>query len=486
MTHVRLIPRRAALGATVLTLAAAFVVIQIRPAAALVFTPTRFDDPTPDGCAPGGADCSLRETIMSANGNPGPDTITLPPGTYTLTRTGEDSTAVTGDLDISSGGVTISGADAGSTTINGDGATTDDPVFQLLPSADATISGVTITGGQNPFDGGGISANSAVLGLTDSILTNNASGAAGGGIGALSSTVSLTNVTIKDNQATAGAGVVVGGTASLVNATVSHNAAKESGGGIITTTGSITINNTTIAGNTADSDNVLTFPPEGGGGIRIFGGTVTMRNTIVAGNIVGAVGGDPDCSGTVTSQGYNLVQTATGCSGLGGPGDMTGVDPLLGPLVTQGGPTPTHAPLPGSPAVDHGSPTAPGSGGDACATTDQRGITRPQLARCDVGAHEVQASELPTCFGKAPTAVGTNGPDAIKTSSKADVILAFGDKDVVNASGGNDRVCGGEGNDKLKGAAGKDKLKGEKGKDTCIGGSGKDKAVKCERLKTVP
>jgi hypothetical protein len=213
---------------------------------------------------------------------------------------------------------------------------------------------------------------------------------------------------------------------------------------------------------------------------------VTLSNTIIAGNKVGTLGGDPDCSGPVISHGYNLVESTTGCAGLGSPGDLLGVDPLLGPLTTQGGTTPTHPPLPGSPVIDHGNPAPPGSGGDACPDTDQRGVARPQLAGCDIGAHEVQASDLPTCFGKAPTAVGTNGPDDIKASSKADIILGFGDKDVINASGGNDRVCGGEGNDKLKGAAGKDKLKGEKGKDTCIGGSGKDKAVKCERLKTIP
>ncbi len=477
--------RMASLASCALVLAGAIIVAEARPAAALPFTVTQFDDPAPDGICD--ADCPLRDAILASNASVGADTITVPAGTYTLSRPGSDDIAAFGDLDIT-GQVTITGAGAGSTTIDGNGVTTNDRVFDIRPGGDATISGLKITGGQHPAeDGGGIKVGAATLVLTDSVVTGNTSEEAGGGIvGSGSSTVSLTGVAISDNQALGGGGLFLNGNAALVNVTISHNAAEAAGGGILTGSGTTTINNTTVTGNTADSDSVLVAPPEAGGGIARLGGTVTVRNTIVAGNKLGTVGADPDCSGTITSQGYNLVQNTTGCSGLGGPGDLTGVDPLLGPLATQGGPTPTHAPLPGSPAVDHGSPTAPGSGGDACATTDQRGVARPQLVGCDIGAHEVQASELPTCFGKAPTAVGTDGPDAMKTTSKADVILGFGDKDVVNASGGNDRVCGGDGNDKLKGAAGKDKLKGEKGKDTCIGGSGKDKAVTCERLKTIP
>ena len=64
--------------------------------------------------------------------------------------------------------------------------------------------------------------------------------------------------------------------------------------------------------------------------------------------------------------------------------NITGVNPMLGPLAGN-----VMALLPGSPAINAGSPGAPGSGGSACALTDQRGIFRPQGARCDIGAFEV-------------------------------------------------------------------------------------------------
>src|SRR5207247_8006141 len=99
--------------------------------------------------------------------------------------------------------------------------------------------------------------------------------------------------------------------------------------------------------------------------------------------------------GTVTSHGYNL-SSDNGGGFLNGPGDQINTDPLLGPLQDNGGPTLTHAPLPGSPAIDAGDPnfTPP-------PYYDQRGpcYRRVYGRRIDVGSVEVQR---PRCLTPAP------------------------------------------------------------------------------------
>ncbi len=70
------------------------------------------------------------------------------------------------------------------------------------------------------------------------------------------------------------------------------------------------------------------------------------------------------------SDGYNLIQNTNACTITGNTtGNIYGIDPLLGPLQDNGGPTFTHALLPGSPAIDAGNAFG--------LTTDQRGFPRP-------------------------------------------------------------------------------------------------------------
>src|ERR1700757_1679811 len=111
------------------------------PAAANTYTGDVSGDPSPRGCNPGS--CSLREAVIAANANPGPDTIVIPAMTITLAigGRGEDA-AATGDLDLTDD-VTISGAGAGSTIIDGGGL---DRVFDVRAGT-ASISGVTIRNG---------------------------------------------------------------------------------------------------------------------------------------------------------------------------------------------------------------------------------------------------------------------------------------------------------------------------------------------------
>src|SRR5204862_989162 len=90
--------------------------------------------------------------------------------------------------------------------------------------------------------------------------------------------------------------------------------------------------------------------------------------------------------GTVTSHGYNL-SSDDGSGNLNGPGDQINTDPLLGPLQNKGGPTLTHALLPGSPAIDAGNPNFTPPPFD-----DQRGpgFDRVVNGRIDKGSFEVQ------------------------------------------------------------------------------------------------
>src|SRR5262249_37896327 len=121
----------------------------------------------------------------------------------------------------------------------------------------------------------------------------------------------------------------------------------------------------------------------------------------LGGTILGAGGSGENIfndGATVTSLGYN-VSSDSGGGFLTGPGDQIDTDPMLGPLQANGGPTFTHALLPGSPAIDAGDPnfTPP-------PFYDQRGpdFWRVRNGRIDVGSFEVQAGATPT-----PTATAT-------------------------------------------------------------------------------
>jgi hypothetical protein len=161
-----------------------------------------------------------------------------------------------------------------------------------------------------------------------------------------------------------------------------------------------------------------------GGGVTA--GNVVLRNTIVAGNAA------DDCIvASSTGDAYNI--DGDGSCGLSGT-DQSAVAPLLGPLADNGGPTLSHALLVGSPALDMGSPAVPGSGGMACETTDQRGVTRPDGSRCDVGAFEGTDTTTtpPTCTrlprGDCQSALGARSKVTLKS------VAAYHTKDKLSWS----------------------------------------------------
>lgn len=375
-----------------------------RPSSAAIRTVTDFGD-TVSGGAPG----QLRLEINAAA--PG-DTIVIPAGTITLTgASGEDANA-SGDLDLTKG-LTIQGAGAGATVVDGGDI---DRVFHILSGASVAISGLTIRGGLAPIEfltrGGGVFIEAGTLNITDCIISDNTSPGTGGGLyNNGGSNLTVANSTISDNTGYAGGGIYnigilsisgstvsdnvalghggglanLGGTATATNCTFSGNSAATDGGGL-SGNGLTTLNNVTITDNIADDDNNGTGD---GGGIAAAGGFI-LKNTLLAGN-TDRGGEAPDCSLTsISSDGHNLLGDVSGCGFAASTGDLIGasgspIDPLLGPLADNGGPTDTHLLLPGSPAID---------AGDACPDTDQRGESRPAdgddngSAICDIGAVE--------------------------------------------------------------------------------------------------
>ena len=361
-------------------------------------------------CATASGTCTLRAAIQESNAMAGSNTVELPAGTYLLTLPGSGGDAQ-GDLNIN-GSVRILGAGATNTLIDGNGGRLNTRIF-LVQSGSLQVQDVTLQNGGSPIvpegggiridagsvfltrvvmtgneaysNGGAIAMFAGLLSITDSTLDSNIVTSRGGGLYAsTNTTIGITRSTFSNNQSTLGGAIQNFGTLTLENSTVSGNSGSAGTGGIINV-GSMDLNNVTITNNTSNEESAGRA-----GGISGDGGVLNLRNTLIAGNH-NTAGGSPDCAGTLTSQGHNLIQNTMGCTIVGTTtGNKLGVNPLLGPLANNGGPTRTHSLGATSPAREAGNPAAPGSSSTACRTTDQRGVNRPQGARCDIGAVERQ------------------------------------------------------------------------------------------------
>jgi hypothetical protein len=251
-----------------------------------------------------------------------------------------------------------------------------------LTITNSTLSGNTAGSVNNPAVAGGGIYNLGTLTIVNSTVSaNTAGGISGGGGGIFSAgTLTVVNSTVSDNTASIGAGIDNAGDASTVtitNSTFSGNAASAYGGACFNA-GTLQIANSTLSDNSASI----------GGGILVFG-PLQIGNTILN---RGDSGANIDSFGevTVTSLGYNLSSDDAG-GHLTGPGDQINTDPVLGPLQDNGGPTITHALLPGSPAIGAGDPafTPP-------PLFDQRGpgFDRVVNGRIDIGSFEVQTQTV--------------------------------------------------------------------------------------------
>ncbi|RPJ44002.1 MAG: right-handed parallel beta-helix repeat-containing protein, partial [Chloroflexi bacterium] len=366
-------------------------------------------------CATAQGGCSLRAAVMEANAHAGPDTIALTPGDFglTITGSGEDQSA-TGDLDILDP-VFIRGEGRGSTRIL---CSTGEGCFDLKTSA--SLTGVTLSGGgvrlsYPPYPGtelnlsdceieqgsvnlantrarihgcrihhgSGVSLiDGAAVSLQNTAIdANNVQG-----IYAIGSTVHIYNSTLSANQ---GGGIFInGGQLHIANSTISGN---QGGSGILAQNASVEIASSTIV------KNVASTAGSGGGISASNGATVALRNTILADNTNATA---PNCSAatgaTVTSKGYNILSSTTGCTVSAVTGDQFNVDPLIESMLKDnGGHTQTHTLQTKSRAIDRGNPGGCTDVDGKPLTIDQRGYARPQdgdgdsAARCDVGAVEL-------------------------------------------------------------------------------------------------
>ena len=248
-------------------------------------------------------------------------------------------------------------------------------------SLQVTITDCTISGNSR-F--GGIHCEGAPnLTVTNSTISGNSANAgfpagdSGGGI-RCDDEISVENSTISGNSAATIGGGIYGNFTEIVNSTISGNSAGTSGGGIYENHSSLHVTNSTITGNSAPS----------GGGIYNTRGIPADRLEISDTILNAGASGENifNDGGTVTSLGYNL-SSDDGGGYLTGPGDQINTDPLLGPLQDNGGPTFTHALLPGSPAIDAGDPNF-----SPPPFRDQRGLCfdRVYNGRLDVGSFETQ------------------------------------------------------------------------------------------------
>lgn len=367
--------------------------------------------------------CTIRAAIMEANASGfnaegERHSIFIPAGYYDLSIPNTLSTDDLGVEAIPSRPVTSANA-TGSLlvvvpmTIRGEGARSTvidanqiDRVFEIDVSADSTISDLAITGGAGNTLGGGVYAQALVRLQRVLITGNTASG--GGGIfinplGTLELMDSTVSYNIAANQA---GGIRIDSRGTITNSTISHNEAGglaplplgagpaplvAKGGGVDVRGIAVTIMNSTIAYNRADG---------GGGGLHyafayldslpdalmeaidvpLF--DVILSNSIIANNE--SASGPADCYASVGiskihSQGNNI--DSDGSCSLNVSGDLLNVDPRLGPLENNGGPTDTHRLLADSPAIGAGNTSS-------CTARDQQGALRANDGACDIGAYE--------------------------------------------------------------------------------------------------
>lgn len=402
------------------------VVLLTVSAQAANFTVTTLADNESDGCTVN--QCTLREAVADANRIAGNDTINFQGLSGVIVLNGSH-------ISINSN-ITINGPGARILSVSGNNQSRVFVVSNpLLGSATANISGLTITGGNAlPLllngsligDGGGIlNTNGSTLNLTEVTISGNAATSLGGGIATRAllldtTTTNITRSTINNNTSVVGGGgvsnigtqLISSATTTITNSTISNNSCLAEGGGISNTLGIMNLTNNTISHNNSTV--------AGGGIVNIAVnplGTVRLRNNLIAANtaVLNTNLISSDVLGIFESLGNNLIGNRLNAEASfslsvildGSPvpnpnGDIVGtvtlnqiIDPLLGGLQNNGGPTNTRVQLFGSPAINRGNncvlnSTCPSNNPPTSLTTDQRGTNYPRQvsSSVDIGATE--------------------------------------------------------------------------------------------------
>ncbi len=435
------VTRRA--GSVLRTMVCATLALTAGQASAATFTP---------------ADAAgLVAAINTANGNTQSDTIDLGGQVFTL--------AVVDNILDGPNGLPAVLPDGGSTLTIQNGTIERDPAapsfrfLRVAAGAVLVLEDTTLREGDSS-DAGGAIYNLGTLTVSRCLIARSHGAGVGGGIANLG-TLTVVDSTLSRNSATGAGGAIDNqGTATIAGSTLSDNFADIQGGALYNSWqgGVVTIRNSTISGNHSAAGSAIyntsaitamtnvtvagnTFwPGPGGNGEPIVNGAFAtiyqLESCVVAGNSGGA---RPDIanSGTILSSHSNLIGVGDG-SGIvdGVDGNQVGslaapLDPLLGPLQDNGGPTFTHAPLTGSLAIDAGS-------NPAALANDQRGpgFSRVSGAQADVGAFELQSADVsvtkvdtpdPVTAGERLTytiTVQNAGPDTATTVGLSDTLPA--------------------------------------------------------------
>jgi CSLREA domain-containing protein len=327
-------------------------------------------------------------------------------------NTGNQGAGISGfraTIDIQNSIVSDNTADGLSSGVGGGGVYLFPGLGGTLTIDHSTISGNTANGVNGR--GGGVHSSAPTTIESSTISNNHTSGdhALGGGLD-LTGGGTIDGSTLSGNHTSgiyaAGGGVdfSFGVYPAITGSTITDNytlGEQANGGGIYSyyNTG-LTIEDTTISGNSS---------AQNGGGVYDHGSdpAISFANTILAGGTADGVG--PDLNGDATFQAsFSLFQNTSGATinETVADSNITGVDPQLGPLQVNGGPTRTQALSITSPAVDAGLSSS---------IIDQRGLLRPVAqgaarsaaagANCaDIGAFELQVT------GGGPGAACHPGP----------------------------------------------------------------------------